>query len=125
MIGACLLSPMVSGTTYVMNMWMAKADGNPDLQFTVYGTTTCSDLPWTGMKCPIGQGSWKVLGQAWVNFPTEGDWYEVTVSFTPTEDIYGIALGSDCTTPVKPAGDLYNYYYVDELTLADSEQFAC
>merc|ERR1712228_519008 len=96
MIAACLSSPMVAGTTYVINMWMAKARGNPTLQFTIFGTPNCSDLPFTGTKCPIGQGSWEVLGQTWVNFSNDGDWHEVTVSFTPNKDIKAVTLGSDC-----------------------------
>ena len=124
-VGACLSSPMVAGTLYVMNMWIAKADGNPNLEFTVYGTPTCSDLPWSNNACPVGSGSWKVLGETSVTFATGGDWYEVTVSFTPTEDIYAVALGGGCTPPSVPSGSSYNYYYVDELTLADSEEFAC
>ena len=116
---------MTAGTLYVMNLWMAKGDGNPDMQFTIFGTTSCNDLPWHTNECPVGNGDWKVLGQTWVNFPTEGNWQEVTVSFTPTEDIYGVALGSDCTTPPKINQMYYNFYYVDELTLADSEEFKC
>ena len=121
MVGACLTSPMVAGTLYVMNMWIAKAGGPPDLPFRVYGTTTCSDLPWAHRQCPVGTGSWEVLGETLVDFPTNGDWYEITVSFTPTEDIYAIALGGDCTSSQSTT----NRYYVDELTLADSEQFVC
>lgn len=124
MVGACLTSPMLAGTPYVMNLWMAKADGSPDLTFTVYGTSDCADLPWADTECPIGEGDFQILGQTDVNFPTEGDWYEVTVTFTPSVDIYAVALGGDCTTPPVPAGDTYNYYYVDELTLTDSASFA-
>ena len=122
-IGACLSSPMVAGTTYVINLWMARGNGNQDLKFTVYGTKTCSDLPWSGYSCPIGQGSWEILGQTWVNMPVLSDWYEVTVSFTPTEDIYAVAMGSDCIAPTMVSNN--NAYYVDELTLANSEEFVC
>ena len=111
---------MTAGTTYVMNMWMAHGFGDTNMQFTLYGTTTCTDLPWSGNACPIGVGSWRVLGQTTTSFASLGDWYEVTVSFTPTEDIYAVALGSDCNNPDSPS-----YYYVDELTLADSGSFVC
>merc|ERR1712228_40406 len=109
-------------------MWMARGNGNENLHFTVYGTTSCSDLPWNNgwgrYDCPIGEGSWEILGQSWVNFPVLSDWQEITVSFTPTEDVYAVTLGSDCTAPSTVSGSL-NYYHVDELTLADTEQFVC
>jgi hypothetical protein len=112
-IGACLTSPMLAGVPYVLNMWVAQADGNPDLTITIYGTDDCVDLPWTGSACPIGVGGWVVLDAVDFTFPTESDWYEVTLSFTPTVDIAAVAIGGACSeNPVPGSGASYNYYYL-------------
>jgi hypothetical protein len=118
-LSKCLGTPLVGGTTYTLTGWMARGDGSPDLNITVYGTTTCADLPWGAAVCPDGIGSWMELGTSWTNFPTYGDWYPFTVIFTPPVDIAAVALGGNCITSPVPATDTYNYYYVDALDLND------
>ncbi|MCG8577317.1 MAG: PKD domain-containing protein [Flavobacteriales bacterium] len=120
-IGACLTSPMLAGTPYVLNLWVANSTGGTDITFSLFGATTCADLPWAGFDCPIGSGSWMLLDDAYVvTAPAPGGaWSEVTLTFTPTVDIYAVAMGGSCT-----ADPGTNYFFVDELTLIDSMTFA-
>ncbi len=119
-IGACLTAPMTAGTSYVLNAWVAWSNDSPDLNFSFYGTPNCSDLPWASVDCPVGSGAWMLLDQQAITLSTDGSWYEVTLTFTPTVDIYAVAMGGPCGF----TGSDYNYYFVDELTLIDSLTFS-
>ena len=123
-IGSCLTGPMTAGTPYVLNMWISLADGNPDLDLTLYGTDDCADLPWTGYTCPDGIDGWTILDDVTITTTTDGSWSEVTLNFTPTYDVAAIAIGGPCVEAGIPAGSSYNYYWVDELTIIDSVAFA-
>ncbi|MBN4071312.1 PKD domain-containing protein [Crocinitomix catalasitica] len=123
-IGACLSGTMTAGTAYVLNCWVGVADGEPDLDLTLFGTPNCADLPWVGTACPDGTGGWIELGMTSVTLAIEGEWYEVTLSFTPPVDINAVSIGGPCVPPPIPGGATYNYYYIDELTLIDSSTFA-
>lgn len=123
-IGSCLTGPMLAGTPYVLNMWIALADGNPDLDLTIYGTDDCADLPWTGFACPDGVDGWQILDDVTISTTTDGSWSEVTLNFTPPVDIAAIAIGGPCVEAGIPVGSSYNYYWVDELTIIDSVAFA-
>lgn len=118
-IGACLLSPLNAGTTYVLNLWMAWGSSGTDLDFALYGTTDCADLPWFDFDCPIGEGDWQLLDETSLSFTTDGAWQEVTLTFTPAVDIYAVCMGGNCDAPAS-----WNYFYVDELVLLDSSSFS-
>jgi len=122
-LGACLSGPMLAGTPYVLNMWIALADGEPTLNLTLYGTDDCADLPWAGFACPIGVGGWQVLDDLVYTMTSDGSWTEITLTFTPTVDILAIAIGGPCVESPIPGGSSYNYYWLDELTI-DSVAFA-
>ncbi len=115
--GACLNGSMIAGTSYTINFYTAWSSGVTNMDFTIYGTPNCSDLPWTGSACPLGSGAWQVLGAQTVTYQTTGAWQQVTITFTPTININAIALGGSCLTP-QVAGS--NYYFMDELTLNTS-----
>lgn len=117
-IGACLDAPMLAGETYVLNMWLAWSTGLTDFTFSFYGTTDCGDLPWATTLCPIGEGSWTLLDELPVSLTADGEWMEITLTFTPTDDIYAVCMGPECATLVGT-----NYYFVDELVLLDSSTF--
>ncbi|MCG8577370.1 MAG: PKD domain-containing protein [Flavobacteriales bacterium] len=121
-IGNCLIAPMKQDSTYELKLWIARAAGAMNLDLTLYGTPNCGDLPWTGMNCPIGSGSWEMLGQTTVDFEASGEWIEATITIIPSTDINAVAIGSACDPPILPPGETYNYYYVDELSLTKVEE---
>lgn len=115
-VGACLLSPMVAGNTYVLNFYLGFASGSVPIDITFYGTPNCGDLPF-GSGCPVGQGSWQQLAS--VNASGPG-WVNLQVTFSPTVDINALVIGPDC--PAGPSN--INYYYLDGLTLAETSAFS-
>ena len=114
-----LLTPLLSGTAYTLKLFTAYGLGNLDLEFSIYGTPDVTDLPWDGYECPLGVGSWELLTSEPVIYTLDGAWHELTLTFTPSVDIYAIALGGSCDKD----GPL-SYYYLDELTLNTSDVFS-
>uniref|UniRef100_UPI001112D08E PKD domain-containing protein n=1 Tax=Crocinitomix algicola TaxID=1740263 RepID=UPI001112D08E len=122
-VGAHLISPLLAGTEYTLNMYTAYANGYVDFEFSLFGTPEPTDLPWLGTNCPVPGGDWELLTSLDIVYTPDGAWQEITLTFTPAVDIYAIAIGGPCN-PDPPAGpDGHNYYYVDGLTLIDSESF--
>ncbi|MCG8578238.1 MAG: PKD domain-containing protein, partial [Flavobacteriales bacterium] len=119
-VGACLTSPMLAGTPYVLNLSIAWGDSGNDLDLAIFGTPDCADLPWADNDCPIGEGSWELLDVTPVVVPMDGSWINVTLNFTPTVDINAVCIGSDC----EPTPSTWDFFYVDELVLLDSASFA-
>ena len=118
-IGACLDAPLIAGVEYTLNFHTAWGRGNADHDFTIYATPSCGDLPWSGIACPIGVGSWELLTSETITYPMDGTWQEITITFTPTSDMYAIAFGGVCSgeSPMR-------YTYIDGLTLIDSDSYS-
>lgn len=114
-----LLSPLLAGTSYTLKLFTAKGRGDLDLEFSIFGTPDVTDLPWDGYQCPLGIGSWEFLTSEAIIYTPDGAWQELTLTFTPTVDIYAIALGGPCALV-----DSLSYYYLDELTLNTSDNFS-
>lgn len=120
--GACLTETMRAGATYTLNIWLAqgRADGDLVMDITIFGTTTCGELPFGDnwfKDCPVGQGNWQELGTKTVTFNAIGEWTQVTLSFVPSVDIEAVAIGGGCNPPV---GGASNFLYMDDLQLNDS-----
>ena len=116
-----LLSPLLAGTSYTIHLYTAYSHGDLDLEFCLYGSPDIADMPWDGTLCPIGVGSWELLTSQDITYTPDGAWQEVTLTFTPAVDLNVIAIGGPCMP--EGSGDIC-YYYVDELTLLDSESFS-
>ncbi len=138
-IGACLNSTMQAGESYQIQFDLAfdviTDIGEhsptypvtlPPINYTIFGTSSCSDLPFASVGCPIGFGNWQVLGYVSVN-PNDihGTWGNYSITVTPTTNIRAIALGGPCDLP--PGGE-YNaglgtklpYFFIDNLILNES-----
>ncbi|MFH2095713.1 MAG: hypothetical protein ABIJ16_08415, partial [Bacteroidota bacterium] len=141
-MGACLTTPMLAGTQYTMQFNIAFQYLSPygastlpgtvptcPIDITIFGTPNCGDIPWTGYACPIGVGGFVELGHITYN-PTYYSWSVQTITFTPTFDVYAIALGGPCNLPLSCgyeidmyAGQICPYFYMDNLTLNQSVMF--
>jgi hypothetical protein len=53
-----LLSPLLAGTSYTLNVWTAWSKGDVDVPFSLFGTSDLADMPWVGYECPEGIGAW-------------------------------------------------------------------
>ncbi|MGZ3864546.1 MAG: PKD domain-containing protein [Bacteroidia bacterium] len=133
-VGSCLTSPLVAGTPYSLQFNVASTpiDGFGDvcnggvinysaINLTIYGSTSCANLPATGTGCP--GAPWTVLGT--VNYTPAASWGVVTINFTPSANINAIILGSPCTLPSDYTyGPCYPYFYFDNMVLNTTSAFS-
>lgn len=143
-IGACLNSSMQAGVAYQIEFDLAfdvMTDlgehsptfpaSLPPIEFTIFGTNTCSDLPFNSISCPDGLGNWHVLGTVTVD-PNDihASWDNFSITVTPSSNIRAIALGGPCSYSaggeynagcLNPAeGQQFPYFFVDNLVLNES-----
>lgn len=122
--GACLTSPLRAGTTYRFEFYIGftNAQNSPPFSVTFFGSTDCKNLPFglgnANYGCPTNGVGWRNLGSTPVSGANQ--WKKVSLTVTPTEDIYAIAIGPDCVD-VSASGDIY--YFFDNLVLADQRAF--
>jgi hypothetical protein len=124
-VGTCLTSPLEAGITYKLTFSMGFL-GDTDNQFvsrpfdlTVFGNIDCGSMPFDGVDCPTVSSSaepWQNLGSVYV----EGDfeWKQFTVEFTPDQNYAAVILGPPCSDQ-----DAINYYFLDNLVLAQRDDF--
>ena len=118
-VGACTSGPLLSGVSYTLEFYTAYSFGDlSSVDLHVYGTPNCTDLPWAGVDCPDGIGSWELLASETVFYETDGSWQLVTVTFIPAVDMNAISLGATCNEIGVGEG---SYFYFDELVLVDTE----
>jgi gliding motility-associated-like protein len=140
-LGSCLLSPMLAGVQYTLQMDLVGSSwdgGNSNgayygpLDITLYGSSACPDWPLVyndnipQTSCPIGLDSWTELGQ--VTYTADETWQTVTIEFTPDSDIQAIMIGGPCDVPDDFLVDFFvispfPYFWVDNLVLNTSASF--
>lgn len=137
-VGSCLTSPMTAGTSYTIEFNIASTpiDGYGDvcnggvinfgaIDISIFGTNNCANLPFSGTGCPSGSG-YDLLGS--VSYSPVSSWGLVSITFTPTQNINAIVLGSPCTLPPDynsgTLGGCYPYFYFDNLVLNNSALFS-
>ncbi len=122
-VGACLNGTMLAGTSYSISFYVARTAGSADASLAIFGTPSCTDLPWSSwMDCPIGFGSWQLLDSLTIHQMVSSAWELVTMTFTPTVNINAIAIGSICMTS-STSTTTFGYYFIDELVLNESTAF--
>ena len=129
-VGSCLLQPMLAGQPYTIQMQIASTPDNGfgeecnggvinygPVDVTIYGNTSCANLPFVGSDCP--SGSWQVLGST--NYTPVSSWGTISITFTPPVDMDAIVIGSPCPLPAgydwNGAGGCDPYFYYDNLLL--------
>ncbi|MDX1942545.1 MAG: gliding motility-associated C-terminal domain-containing protein [Saprospiraceae bacterium] len=123
-VGACLLAPLEAGTSYRIRFNVGYSDSlySPPTNIAFFGTTDCNNLPFgignESFGCPSNDPKWKQLGQ--ISISGANEWQVKEINITPTENIYAIAIGPDCT-PIDSEFDMF--YYFDNLVLAQEDAF--
>ncbi len=121
-IGACLTSPMVAGTSYTLNFYIAKGAGSLTTAISLFGSTNCTNLPFGGANvlfgCPTNAVPWQQLSTSTITL-SNTSWTLVTITFTPSQTINAIVLGPNC----NPSPSL-NYYYLDNFILNTTSSFS-
>ncbi len=123
--GACLLSPLKARVKYRFEFHIGFTHyyNSPPTNVTFFGTTNCDYLPFgignQYFGCPTNDNNWIELG----NVPASGanNWWKKTITITPSQDIYAIAIGPSCYQ--LPRDSIDTYYFFDNLILADERDF--
>lgn len=157
-VGTCLTyplpsNPLIAGTTYTLSLWISGSSTNnqhtqtpeqgqaidilyPDaLPLAIFGLANeCVvfpvDVSNSNRDCIGDEPGWNELGRTLVQ--PSWNWVRVSITFTPTQDIHSIMIGSACDIPAsfveKPFTDsqgntngLMPYFVVDELLLTEAQ----
>ena len=124
--GACLLNPLIAGTTYRFQFDVGFVDpqSSPPITITFFGSSDCANLPFgigdDNFGCPTNDLSWVKLGEVYVFNGSGGGWVSSHIEVTPDMDIHTIAIGPEC----QPLPNSNNtYYFFDNLLLDNLESF--
>ena len=124
--GACLISPLLTDTTYHFEFDIGFVDKyiSPPINVSLFGTTDCEFLPFgtessTLVGCPTNGPNWVRLGEVFVR-GRQDSWVHTAVDVVPDQDIYAIAIGPDCPHVIA---DVNLYYFFDNFLLDKSSDF--
>lgn len=122
--GACLTRPLRAGVAYRFEFFAGFTHplNSPATTIVFFGTADCDNLPFGGgddrFGCPTNGPGWRELGS--VPISGANQWVLREINVVPTEDLYAIAIGPNCTeTPMNVS----TYYFFDKLVLAEERAF--
>ncbi len=122
--GACLLNPLKANKEYTFEFHVGFINPvvSPPIEISFFGTAKCINLPFgvgnQSLGCPTNGPDWQFLGSNRVF--GSNIWVKTSITITPKEDIYAIAIGPPCA---PSTGDVNLYYFFDNLILAESKFF--
>ncbi len=124
-VSSCLNTKLSAGNTYIFSFYIhgvhTTSLGAPSqTNISLYGTSNCSYVPIPTSSindCPehLDPGHWFEIASQYTSESLEG-WVKYTYEFSPTQDVYGISIGPDCTTPSTQNS---GYYFIDQLSLIE------
>ncbi|HEY0979189.1 MAG TPA: gliding motility-associated C-terminal domain-containing protein [Flavobacteriales bacterium] len=150
-VGTCLTfpapsNPLLAGTTYTLSLWISGSVTDnqlvpgdqdlvdilfpDDLPLALFGyPNACVSFPIPTMSCMGQQPGWIELGRVAVQ--SVQDWTQVSITFTPTQDIHSVVIGAACDLPdtftshtvLDEDGNFrtyYAYFMVDKLLLTEA-----
>ena len=135
-LGSCLTAPMLKDTTYQITFniasfpsggYLETCNGGvieyDPLNITIYGTQNCVNLPVETIFSPnIATTSWVELGKA--TYIPQSIWGQLTITFTPANDIAAIMIGAPPTLPPSYGTiTCYPYFLFDNLILNKTSNF--
>src|SRR5690554_4815496 len=129
-VGACLLSPLLAGETYLLSFYIASVGmtmftnqcvaTHGDVEVSIFGTSNCGTLPLNTYDCPsVASAAWSLIGsKVYSPIPV---WEIITIEFTPTSDINEIMIGAPCNlTSDYDSSGCTPYFVYDKLILAST-----
>ncbi len=122
--GACLTSPLKAGNEYRLQFWLGFTNprNSPPLSVVMFGSTDCKNLPFgvgdQRFGCPTNGPGWVQLTHTFAG--GGNNWVQREFNIKPTQDIYAIAIGPNCTELNATDNP---YYFLDDLVLADVKEF--
>lgn len=143
-VGACIYDhPLNAGTSYTLSLWIAGLSMSGDwyagqmwnngvyyegaFPLALYGHPDCIALPMGTDVCAAETDGWVELAR--VYHQGNGQWTNVSMTFTPAEQIKTIMIGAACDLPDTYVGTLggpFNeigftpYTLVDDLHLTEA-----
>lgn len=124
-VGACLISPLLAGIDYRLELFVGFQDGVPgstSVDLALFGGTTCTQLPFGNgqlVGCPANTATYDQIDIRTVSGSNE--WVTVVFEFTPTVDYEVMVIGPGC--PDNPNASQNPYFFIDGLFLAESVDF--
>lgn len=123
--GACLMQPLESGKTYMLDFFVGFRDepGSLSLDMAVYASMDCANLPFgpgdTNFGCPLNGPGYILLGE--MTYIGQNEWVNATFEFTPDQDYAVIVIGPACEINDRFEQD--PYFFFDRLILAEASEF--
>ena len=134
-IGVCVLTPMLAGTQYSLQLDIAGTSINTffeltagafygPVDITLFGSATCPTWPIlpNSTDCPTSLPEWTELGH--ISYSADETWQTISITFTPSTNIQSIIIGGPCNVPqdfmVSLTGnDPWAYFFIDNLQLSE------
>ncbi len=113
--GVCLNHPMEKDAVYEFEFYIGFLDeaNSPPINFTFFGSPSCSNLPFTsGYDCPTNYSDWYLLDSQEFSLEDTPGWKKVSMTIQPSVDIQAIVIGDDCNPK-----DGLKVYLLDNLIL--------
>lgn len=131
-LSICLNDTLPLGSEVTMTFWISFISINNNgtlcsepktfvpVNFTIFGAPHCNNLTVIGSKCPTDFSTpWKEVGS--VEIQPLNEWYEVSLTFTTTEDVTAIMLGPPCSLPgVFNDNPCFAYFLIDDIVIYES-----
>jgi gliding motility-associated-like protein len=115
-IGACLNDTMHAGTEYNIDFSGFLRVGAIN-EIAIFGSTSCQNFPLGSTQYHIGCASndsnWVFLGST--SITNTGTWQNLSLNFTPNQDITAIAIGPSCNPDT-----IVHYINIDDLSMGRS-----
>ncbi len=122
--GTCLTGNLKAGVEYTLDFQLGFPGNAPTftIDITLFATTDCNNLPFgnnSGVGCPTNTNGWTSIANSVVSGNDE--WINISFTFTPDQNYEAIVLGPGCG--VNPNFFNQPYFYLDNLILAETEEF--
>lgn len=117
-VGACLTDEMEVGKIYTLDFFLGFPLSTNSINMTIYGTTECSNLPFTtsfDTGCPTTNPGWDQLDAQFIQ--GDNEWLNVTFDLFADKPYTAIILGPGCGA--NPNFENDPYFFVDRLNLVE------